>query len=178
MKFSKIIACLLVVLMLFSVTGCGSKEATTDNKDGDQAAATEKKEGTEKPKGKIKLKVMILSEDSNRQSIYKDYYSKKIGDVFPDYDVEFELPGSADAYSSKLKKIYNAAGELPDVFWGGQDIVFQSGNALDLTDIIKEDGYMDSFSNPGALIPAKDGKIYCLNSGTDSFFLLAHFILT
>ncbi len=29
---------------------------------------------------------------------------------------------------------------------------------------------MDSFSNPGALIPAKDGKIYCLNSGTDSFF--------
>jgi raffinose/stachyose/melibiose transport system substrate-binding protein len=156
-----------ILLLALSITGCGSKKVTTGEKD---VVNSESNEGEESGKqgGKTKIKVMILSEDSNRQAIYKDYYMKKIKEEFPDYNVEFELPGSADAYSSKLR-IYNASGKLPDVFWG-QDIVYQSGNALDLTDIIKEDGYMDKFSNQAALIPAKDGRIYCLNSGTDSFF--------
>ncbi|MCT4598910.1 MAG: extracellular solute-binding protein [Vallitalea sp.] len=162
-KIQGVAILLSMLLLVFSITGCGSK-TNTDQKVSDNSEVAQKKDENKK----IKLKVMILSEDSNRQAIYKDYYSKNIKEAFPNYEVEFELPGSADAYSSKLR-IYNASGELPDVFWG-QDIVYQSGNALDLTDIIKEDGYLDKFSNPAALIPAKDGKIYCLNSGTDSFF--------
>lgn len=55
MKFSKIIMFLLVVFMLFSVAGCGSKETTTDNKDGDQATATEK-EDTKSQKTKFIVK--------------------------------------------------------------------------------------------------------------------------
>lgn len=116
---------------------------------------------------KVELKIMILSEDSNRQAIYQDYYLK-VSEAFPDYEVEFELPGSADNYTNKLI-VYNASEELPDVFWGS-DIVYQSGQAMPLTDIITENGFYDKYSNKPALIPAPDGDIYCLSSGTDSYF--------
>lgn len=167
---SKITALLLIVVMMTMVVGCGKTEEVKEETTGavTEEATTEAAEEETAMKEKIKLKVMVLSEDTNRQTIYNDYYSAKIGEAFPDYEVEFELPGSSDAYESKLK-IYNASGELPDIFWG-QDIVYQAGNALPLTDIIIADGFLDTFSNPSALIPASDGEVYCLNSGTDSFF--------
>ena len=119
------------------------------------------------PKEKIDLKIMILSEDSNRQAIYQDYYTKA-AEVFPDYNIEFELPGSASNYTNKLT-VYNASEELPDIFWG-EDIVYQSGQAMPLTDVIKSNGFIDNYTNPAALIPAPDGEVYCLSSGTDSYF--------
>lgn len=167
----KIISLLLIGVLVLSMAAC-SNEPAADN--GDSAAekttAKETMKDTEKeaPAERVKLKVMILSEDSNRQAIYQDYYSAKIGDAFPNYDVEFELPGSAENYASKVA-VYNASGTLPDVFWGG-DVVYQAGNALPLTDRITENGFLDKFSNKAALIPAPDGEIYCLSSGTDSFF--------
>lgn len=156
----KVIAVLLVFALCISMVGCANTEtsATEVPSKGSEAAAAEK----------VKLKVMILSEDSNRQAIYQDYYSANIEKAFPDYEVEFELPGSAENYTSKLI-VYNASGTLPDVFWGG-DVVYQSGNALPLSQIIEEDGFIKNYSNPSALIPAPDGEIYCLSSGTDSFF--------
>lgn len=154
----KLVVILLILLLCFLVVGC----KTSQEVNGDESVNEVK--GTEK----IKLKVMILSEDSNRQAIYQDYYSANIGKAFPNYEVEFELPGSHENYTSKLT-VYNASGTLPDVFWGA-DVVYQSGNALPLTDAIKEDGFLSNYSNPAALIPAPDGEIYCLSSGTDSFF--------
>ncbi|MCH4887698.1 extracellular solute-binding protein [Acidaminobacter sp. JC074] len=154
----KFISLLLALVLCFSVIGCSNSQEASVESNVSEAGGTEK----------IKLKVMILSEDSNRQAIYQDYYSAKIGKAFPDYEVEFELPGSAENYTSKLT-VYNASGTLPDVFWGG-DVVYQSGNALPLTKIIEEDGFLSNYSNPAALIPAPDGEIYCLSSGTDSFF--------
>lgn len=117
---------------------------------------------------KIKLKVMILSEDSNRQKIYQDYYSANIEEAFPNYEVEFELPGSEENYTSKIT-VYNASETLPDVFWG-RDVVYQAGNALPLTYLLDDEEFMSNYTNKSALIPAPDGEIYCLNSGTDSFF--------
>jgi raffinose/stachyose/melibiose transport system substrate-binding protein len=155
----KLLSLLLVfVLSLSFVTGCNSPDATTEN------VST----GGGEDNGKVQLKVMIMSEDSNRQAIYQDYYLKRIGEVFPEYEVEFELPGSEDSYNSKLT-IYNASETLPDIFWG-RDVVYQSGNALPLGDYIEQYNILDNYSNPSALIPAPDGEIYCLNGGTDSFF--------
>lgn len=177
----KIISILLASVMILSLAACGGS-SDKDNSGGDKTTSESTKDNTSKDttsedtatedenssKEKVKLKVMILSEDSNRQAIYQDYYSAKIGDAFPDYEVEFELPGSAENYTSKLA-IYNASGTLPDIFWGS-DVVYQSGNALPLKEIITNDGFYDKFSNKAALIPAPDGDIYCLSSGTDSFF--------
>lgn len=165
----KCITWMLVGAMSLSLlAGCSHKdkvEETQDNKSKEVATTGENKE---RPQEKEKIKIMILSEDSNRQAIYQDYYNKNIGTAFPEVEVEFELPGSASNYDSKLT-VYNASGTLPDIFWGA-DIVYQSGNALPLSDRIKANGFYEEFSNKSALIPAPDGEIYCLSSGTDSFF--------
>lgn len=167
----KSLVLLLVVVMLATlITGCGTSGKEEVAKPTSQTEQNEEKnveKATEKPAEKVKLKVMILSEDSNRQAIYQNYYSK-INEVFPDYEVEFELPGSASNYANKMT-VYNASETLPDIFWGG-DIVYQSGQAMPLTNVIKENGFLDNYSNKSALIPAPDGEIYCLSSGTDSYF--------
>ncbi|WP_105617759.1 ABC transporter substrate-binding protein [Vallitalea okinawensis] len=163
----KIITYLLLGILLVSLlAGCSSKE--DNNATSDQMGEKQEESATPKQKEKQKLKIMVLSEDSNRQAIYQNYYSKNIGEAFPNVEAEFELPGSASNYDSKLT-VYNASGTLPDIFWGA-DIVYQSGNALPLTERIKNNGFLDEFTNKAALIPAPDGEIYCLSSGTDSFF--------
>ncbi len=111
------------------------------------------------------LKVFLLSEDSNRLTLHQDYYAPNVGEQFPDFDVEFELPGNA--YVQKLK-IYNAGGDLPDVFWG-MDFVVESGNALALTDYIMNDGFYDMFKNKNGLIPFR-GEYYSISPGQDAYF--------
>lgn len=155
----KLLSLIMVVALIFSLfTGCTSENASSENASSAQSEENEK----------IKLKIMIMSEDSNRQAIYQDYYLKRMSEKFPNYEVEFELPGSEDSYNSKLT-IYNASESLPDIFWG-RDVVYQSGNALPLGDYIEKNNYLDNYSNPSALIPAPDGEIYCISGGTDSYF--------
>ncbi len=117
---------------------------------------------------KVELKIMIMAEDSNRQAIYQDFYKDGIAEAFPDYDIQFELPGSGANYNSKLS-VYNASETLPDIFWGAES-VYLSGSVLPLTDRIKADGFYDKFSNKAGLIPASDGEIYALSPGSDAFF--------
>ncbi len=112
-----------------------------------------------------KLKVFLLSEDSNRLTLHQDYYLPKVAAQFPDFDVEFELPGNA--YVQKLK-IYNAGGDLPDIFWG-MDFVVESENALKLTDYITNDGFYDKFKNKNGLISYK-GDYYSISPGQDAYF--------
>jgi raffinose/stachyose/melibiose transport system substrate-binding protein len=122
----------------------------------------------EKTSGKVerpKLKVYLLSEDSNRLTLHQDYYQPKVAAQFPDFDVEFELPGNA--YTQKLK-VYNASGDLPDVFWGA-DFIVNSDNALKLTDYIMKDGFYDKFKNKNGLIPFND-EYYSISPGQDAYF--------
>ena len=112
-----------------------------------------------------KLKVFLLSEDSNRLTLHQDYYAPQVAEQFPGFDVEFELPGNA--YVQKLK-IYNAGGDLPDVFWG-MDFVVESGNALELTDYIMNDGFYNKFKNKNGLIEYKN-NYYSISPGQDAYF--------
>lgn len=121
-----------------------------------------------KAEDKVSLKIMLQAEDPNRQIIYQEYYKDKINDAFPNYDIQFELPGSGTAYNSKLS-VYNASETLPDVFWG-QELVYISDSIMPLTDKIKENGFYDKYINKNGLIPALDGEIYALSPGTDAFF--------
>lgn len=111
------------------------------------------------------LKVFLLSEDSNRLTLHQDYYAPNVAEQFPGFDVEFELPGNA--YVQKLK-IYNAGGDLPDVFWG-MDFIVETGNALKLTDYIMNDGFYDMFKNKNGLIQFR-GDYYSISPGQDAYF--------
>ncbi len=145
MMMKKLVAIILVVcLVLSAFAGCAPKE------------------------DKVKLKVMIQNEDPNRQAIYQDYYKANVKEAFPDYEIEFEVPGSGKNYDSKLA-IYNASETLPDVFWGAE-LVYNSKQVMPLTDKIKADGFYDEYSNKAGLIPCADGEIYSLQPGTDAFF--------
>ncbi len=158
---------IILTLAMFTTLMVGCSAPAEPAPEESETPATSENAPTEEPAEDVALKVMILSEDSNRQAIYQDYYTK-VTEAFPDYEVEFELPGSADNYTSKLT-VYNSSETLPDIFWGS-DVVYQAGNALPLTDIITENGFIDNYANPSALIPAPDGEIYCLSAGTDSYF--------
>ena len=169
----KILAMLLALCMLLSMAACSTKQ---EQAPADNDASTAVETGTAKPQNtdptekyaeKIKLKVFLLSEDANRLALYNDYYSQRIGEAFPDYEVEFELPGTS--YAEKLK-VYNSSGELPDIYWGTSDLTIVSDNALDLTPYIEADGFADKYKTSGALIPYTDGKIYAISAGTDAYY--------
>lgn len=144
-----------------------TEEAEAEEETVEEEAADEETMEEESADEVIKLKAFLLSEDTNRLRLHDEYYAPNVKEAFPNYEVEFELPGTQ--HGEKLI-VYNTSGELPDVFWAETNLVLESGNAVDLTPYITEDGYMDRHNNPGALIPYKDGKIYALNSGTDSYF--------
>jgi hypothetical protein len=91
---------LSVLLVLSLVVGCAGSTTEPMEKAKEKPAEAKSEANEEEAGEKIKLKIMIMSEDSNRQAIYQDYYEARIGDVFPDYEVEFELPGSEDNYNS------------------------------------------------------------------------------
>lgn len=122
--------------------------------------------------GKTKLKVLLMSEDEARVRLHNEMYAPNIAEAFPDYDVEFELPGTG--YQDKLR-IYNSSGELPDVFFGW-NIILESGTAENLTPYITEDGFIEKYRNKGALIPYTDGNIYAISAGTDAYYTSALFM--
>lgn len=167
----KILALFLAVMLLAGMVACAA--SGTEQPAQTQPAQTETPteaadaQPTAADGEKIKLKVFLLSEDTNRLTLYNDYYSKRIGEAFPDYEVEFELPGTS--FSEKLK-VYNSSGELPDIYWGLSDLTILSDNSLDLTPYITADGFIDRYRTAGALIPYTDGKIYAISSGTDAYF--------
>lgn len=117
----------------------------------------------------VKLKAFLMSEDEARVRVYNEYYAPNVEKDLPDLDVEFELPGKG--YQEKLR-IYNASGELPDVFFGW-NIILESGNAVDLTPYIEEDGFIDKYKTSSALIPYSDGKIYAISAGMDAYYTAA-----
>lgn len=114
----------------------------------------------------VELKAFLLSEDEARLRAYNEYYEPNVKKDLPDFDVEFELPGKG--YQEKLR-IYNASGELPDVFFGWNAIL-ESENAVNLTPYIEKDGFIDRYKTDSALIPYSDGNIYALSAGTDAYY--------
>lgn len=167
-KLSTVLYILLVLVIALSFTACGSTGSTAESSTGAQPAETsaETSAGTSAANGPTALKAMVYSEDNNRITLANDWYKANVKSAFPDYDVQFDMPGKG--YDDKLK-ILNASGELPDVFWGSS-IIVPTGNALDFTPYITKDGFADSFQNKAALMKFPDGRIYSISSGTDSYF--------
>ncbi|MEE0200116.1 MAG: extracellular solute-binding protein [Muricomes sp.] len=151
----------MALMLAFSVVAIGCASGSAESKE-----AQKSEEKSEEP---VKLKALLMSEDEARVRVYNEYYEPNIKKDLPDLDVEFELPGKG--YQEKLR-IYNASGELPDVFFGWH-IILESGNAVDLTPYLEEDGFMDKYKTSSALIPYSDGNIYAISAGTDAYYTSA-----
>ncbi len=82
----------------------------------------------------------------------------------PQYDVTV-VEKQNDSYKSDLSLAINA-GTLPDVFitWGGQTMYdyIDEGLIYDITDLMKEDGYADSFVDAGIAQCSYNGSIYAV----------------
>lgn len=67
-------------------------------------------------KGKIKLKCVMYSEDSNKLNAFQDF-ATDVKTLLPDYDINFKfIKGDSKAYKTKIKVLLSTA-EIPDVFF-------------------------------------------------------------
>lgn len=120
------------------------------------------------PKQITKLKAFLMYADADRKALHDTFYTKNVKKELPDFNVQFEVTAGT-GYLDKLR-VYNSSGDMPDVYWGNA-LPIVSGNSLDLTNIIKQDGFIKKFTNPNVLIPWKNGKIYAISSGSDTNFI-------
>ncbi len=160
--------------MLLSVAACGSNN--NDNQASGNAASptvqSSNNESGNKASGeKVKLRVVTITTDENRNNIMEQYIKPNIAQALPNVEVEFEPGGGGEDMANKLKT-YNASGDMPDVFWDDAGFFIplkNTGSIMDLTPYITKDGFLDKYDVPGALKHI-DGKIYSLSSGSDTYF--------
>lgn len=146
-----------VMLVIFSLAACGIKQTALDSRSTGTVGANP-----------VKLKAFLMYSDNDRKTLHDKYYTINVKNDLPDLNVEFEV-AEGTGYLDKLK-IYNASGYMPDVYWGN-NLPICSGNSLDLTDIIRNDGFEAKYTNKDALIPWKNGKIYAISAGTDPYYI-------
>lgn len=118
---------------------------------------------------KVTLRVLLPAWDDVRKQMNSDYIEPALREKFPDYEFEFE------EYTDQAKlNTYNATGDLPDVFFSGAMSytmpIINANGAEDLLPYITEDGFADKYTVPSAIEPWTDGKLYTLNSGSDSYY--------
>lgn len=160
-KNRTLIAVMLMCVMLV-VSACG-----TNNSPG----TPEQPKGENVNEEKIKLRVMTITTDENRNNIMEQFIKPNIAKEFPNLEVEFEPGGGGEDMANKIKT-YNASGDMPDVFWNDAGFftsLKQAGNIMDLASHITEDGFLNKYKVPEALKHI-DGSIYSLSSGADTYF--------
>ncbi|WP_235949591.1 ABC transporter substrate-binding protein [Paenibacillus glycinis] len=158
--------------VLLVVSACGNNTDSGSNQVSDNspapAASTDNSAGNEK---KIKMRVITITTDENRNKIMDEYIKPNIEKALPNLEVEFEPGGGGEDMANKLKTL-NASDDMPDVFWNDAGYftpLKSTGSIMDLTSAITADGYIDKYAVPDALKHV-DGKIYSLSSGADTYF--------
>lgn len=161
------IAAIASLLWLSACGGNGKNGASESPAAEPPARATQQASESAEKKEPVKLKLITISSDESRQKIMNDYIKPNVAKELPGIEIEYEE--TADV-AAKMK-IYNASGDLPDVFWSGSDYapaIINANNQLDLKPYITKDGYIDNFNVKEAL--EFRGGIYALTSGADTYF--------
>ncbi|MBB6734718.1 ABC transporter substrate-binding protein [Cohnella zeiphila] len=162
---------ILAALTVMSLSACGSKNDNNPSSPGNSASASEQSSNSSGSGEKIKLRVVTITTDENRNHIMEQYIKPNVTKEFPNVDVEFEPGGGGDDMANKMKT-FNSSGDMPDVFWddAGYFTPLKSADSImDLTPYITKDGFLDKYDVPDALKHV-DGKIYSLSSGSDTYF--------
>ena len=172
-KSMKSASIILSVVIALSLSACGQRANTSEPKSTEAPQSTTSAQTQAKAKTSVNMKMLLQSGDETRKAINDKYIQANLKTVLPDYNVEIELGGGGDDYNNKLKT-YNAAGELPDVFFTSGtsviDPVIVAGNALDLLPYISKDGYAAKYKMKAPIEPRQDGKLYAINPGSDNYF--------
>ena len=113
------------------------------------------------------LRVSTLAEDGDRVALL-ERMEASYQEAFPNFEVDWDT--NTQDYAQKLR-VECASNDVPDVFWCGEPIPVETGNALDLTDLLEADGWTDKVKTAAALIPYKDGRIYTVQAGNDAYYL-------
>jgi raffinose/stachyose/melibiose transport system substrate-binding protein len=173
---SKAAAMFLMASTLLVSSACSSGNETKSNEPSDNRSpsATSKEDNkntTETDSKKIKMRVITLTTDENRNNIMEKFIKPNIASALPNLEVEFEPGGGGEDMANKLKTL-NASGDMPDVFWNDAGYftpLKSTGSILDLTPYISKDGFLDKYAVPDALKHVDNG-IYSLSSGADTYF--------
>lgn len=164
LRLSSVVLSAAIVITLGACTG--NKAAGNET----TAAASKAAETTAPTTAKaepVKLKLLTISSDESRQRIMEEYIKPNSAKELPNVEIEYE--GTATV-ADKMK-VYNASGDLPDVWYSGPDFapaVIKAGNQLNLEPYMEKDGYLGKFKVKDALY-FKDG-IYAISCGADAFF--------
>ncbi|MEK0314915.1 ABC transporter substrate-binding protein [Cohnella sp. 56] len=161
-------------LLLLSACSGGNEKGNTQPSDSPSVSAgsTEAaKESAGTDGKKIKMRVITITTDENRNNIMEQYIKPKVAEALPNLEVEFEPGGGGEDMANKLKTL-NASEDMPDVFWNDAGYftpLKSTGSIMDLTSYISKDGFLNKYAVPDALKHV-DGKIYSLSSGADTYF--------
>ncbi|EGD49124.1 extracellular solute-binding protein family 1 [Ruminiclostridium papyrosolvens DSM 2782] len=169
-KLKKVAVFALSAAMVTSLAACGGGNTASDSSVSSSTASTSK--ASVQSGEKVKLKFLSLSADDNRNKIRENYIKTNIAKEMPNVEVEYDLGGGGDDYANKLKA-YNASGDMPDVWFSEQNlssVVISAGNALDLASYVKNTGFDKKFAMKEVITPDADGKLYCVQSGSDQYF--------
>jgi raffinose/stachyose/melibiose transport system substrate-binding protein len=173
---AKAAAILMMASVLLVSTACSNGNETGSDQPSDNpspsAASTEGNKETAGTDGKkIKMRVITITTDENRNNIMEKFIKPRIAEALPNLEVEFEPGGGGEDMANKLKTL-NASGDMPDVFWNDAGYftpLKSTGSILDLTPYISKDGFLDKYAVPDALKHV-DGGIYSIASGADTYF--------
>ncbi len=163
---SKRILAFILAMSIAALAACSSapvaeSEGSTDSEPTASTAPAEEED--------VKLHLLLSASDEARQTMNSEYIVPMLESEFPDYDIEVEEYSDAQKLNT-----YNATNDLPDVFYANSAATMlpavNAGNAMDLTDYITESGFIDKYVVKTPIEPWKDGAIYTLSSGADSYF--------
>ncbi len=165
MKFICFVVSISVILSMAACSGNKSVSPTSAESQTEKTATQAASE--EKTTGPVKIKAMVYNTDSARKEILEKYYYPNMEKELPGIDVEFLI-----ANNDKLK-LLNSTGELPDVFFSSPELksFVKSNSFVDLTPYIEKDGFKSKYTNPAAIAPYRDGKIYTISAGSDQYFV-------
>lgn len=175
-KRSKAAAMFLMASIFLVSSACSSGNEPSSSQSSDNpspsAVSTEDTKNITKTDGKkIKMRVITLTTDENRNNIMDKFIKPNIAAALPNLEIEFEPGGGGEEMANKLKTL-NASGDMPDVFWNDAGFftpLKSTGSILDLSPYISKDGFLDKYAVPDALKHVDNG-IYSLSSGADTYF--------
>ena len=176
----KVLSVLLSTAMVASLlVGCGSGSAESAS-DSDSSAATESADTTEaasdtaaadSASGEVQEITWMFWDDLNAT---EDLISLGYKDVVDRFNADYEgvyhvtpVTTNLEEYYTKLNALV-ASGQTPDVFivspGPNLDAYVEPGVAADLTDYLKQDGWMDTFNGGEGAFSQQtyDGKIYAV----------------
>lgn len=144
-RLMKHMCLILVVVLAFSIAGCGKKKETANESD-----------------QKVKLKMYAqYSSDDEKQPF--DYAVEKMKEKMPNVELELEIMAQDD--NQKIKT-YAATGNLPDIFVATSDIIEsfkKSDNILMLDEYVKDLKIEDRFlPSSMSLLKDKEGHTWAV----------------